>query len=670
MALDLINLAYPFDPTGERISNKITGEQQILRGADRHDYYFIIPTQAPYFASTLVMTLRSADGSVRQLVYGVDYYHTHWFVSASRACAKPVYGSISFLNQKLKGIVTMTYQTIGGIWTQDAAKIAQILADRINNPRNTTWDVVIDMPVSFPPIDHEWDYDDMVGQKEIQAGLAGIENALRTTGSGGIASHLVDFNNPHKTNKTHVGLGDVRNLRTATPAEANAGASDDLYMTPRSTASAIQFLAGTALTTHVNDKTNPHGTTAAQTGAYDKNQVDVLLTGKVDKTGVAYDSNRFGGRLPAEFTSLVLSGTAANSSKFGGQTPAEFKAELMLEGSTNAERFGGMTVSEFLATQTIGNSTLFAGKNATEYAASVLAGTAANAAHLEGKTIAQIMAGQAGSAMLFGGQTAFEFKAELINGTVNNATKFGGKTPEQFLAGIQAGDSTLFGGMTVDQYKAFVLTGKAADSNKLAGFTIESLDSKYMAQFLPRAAGLQKGVSAPIDIAAVGSYWVLLGKFDVPTTSVYYPSGDGQWLVCGGEDAQAGKKSTLHLLRIKVGYGGGVVKTDIVSQVMNDSKEAAEFGFSISGTGLEQEVAIWRKVSNRSTSISLVELSAGDGDIRLAVDTPVNVQPVNYTIIPTTVGSTAAVDELRLEVEEAFDAMTVAFQNLATQLNQ
>jgi hypothetical protein len=178
MSIDLLNPPYPFDPTGRLLSNKISGEQQILTAANYRDYNFIVPAFAPFFQHDLVVSFRDINNNVRLLIDGIDFYCTHNFIAASRACADPIFGSISMLDLQLNGVVTIQYQTLGGIWTQDETKIAELAADRLNNPRVTAWDMVAEMPTAFPPIDHEWDLVDMVGMTDVRDKIEDIGLAI------------------------------------------------------------------------------------------------------------------------------------------------------------------------------------------------------------------------------------------------------------------------------------------------------------------------------------------------------------------------------------------------------------------------------------------------------------------------------------------------------------
>lgn len=193
-----LTTSYPFDPTGKKVTNKIPGEQHALTSANYRDFHFIVPKHGPFFADSVRVTYRDTQGVLRSMVPGVDFQFSHWFVSASRACASPLYGSISFYDLNLVGTITVEYQTVGGIWTQDSAKIAQILADRLHNPRTTAWEQVVDMPVAFPVIDHDWDLKDLVGMSDVTVKLSAIATAIRSNMIDGLAAHKA-ARNPHGT---------------------------------------------------------------------------------------------------------------------------------------------------------------------------------------------------------------------------------------------------------------------------------------------------------------------------------------------------------------------------------------------------------------------------------------------------------------------------------------
>src|SRR5574343_557127 len=78
--------------------------------------------------------------------------------------------------------------------------------------------------------------------------------------------HTGNTSNPHQVTKAQVGLGSVENFPTATQAEAEAGTSNSLFMTPVRVAQAIAKLVGDAFTNHAGNSDNPHQVTKAQVG--------------------------------------------------------------------------------------------------------------------------------------------------------------------------------------------------------------------------------------------------------------------------------------------------------------------------------------------------------------------------------------------------------------------
>lgn len=211
---NIIAPALPFDPTGLLATNLVTNEQQILTAANGINQHFIVPIAGPYFAESLIVTLKNNLGVVTRLVPGVDYLNTHWFISASRACAKQVYGSISFLNIAQAGILDLQYQSVGGPWTIDSTAVATILADTIHNPRITAWEQVTNYPATFPVINHQWDLANLVGASDLVNGLAAVNDTIRLKQVTGLAVHLADTNNPHQV----------------TAAQTNAYTTDQINM--------------------------------------------------------------------------------------------------------------------------------------------------------------------------------------------------------------------------------------------------------------------------------------------------------------------------------------------------------------------------------------------------------------------------------------------------------
>lgn len=253
---------YPFDPNGDAVTNLVP-EQQPLKSSGVFDNFYIIPKAAPFFAGSVKLTLY--PGAI-ELKEGKDYTFGHHFMAASHTIGQPIYGSISFYDRSLEGVVQMKYQTLGGDWTLDEGTIIAILANEARNPRITSWESITDLPFQFPVINHKFDIEDFVGMKEVTDQLEDIEAAIRAKGGGAIGDHVNDKNNPHGVTKGQVGLSLVDNYPTATVAEAQAGVLNNRFMTPLRTRQLIETISTAALNDHIANKNNPHETTKGHVG--------------------------------------------------------------------------------------------------------------------------------------------------------------------------------------------------------------------------------------------------------------------------------------------------------------------------------------------------------------------------------------------------------------------
>jgi hypothetical protein len=277
----MTTVTYPFDPTGSNPLSRVTNEQHVLTSLNNTELYqTVIPSAAPFFTDNVIISFTNPDTSIRVLTEGVDYYFTHIFISAGKATAKPLAGSITFLDTDITGVLRVTYQTIGGAWNLDDNEIAEILANLIKNPRITAWEQITDLPFQFPVIDHEWNLSDMVGATEIVEGINGIRDAVLAGNAGGIAAHVGNTNNPHETTKAQVGLGSVENYPIATQTQAQVGTNNTAYMTPLRVAQAISEFGGGDLATHVTRTDNPHEVTKSQVGLGSVENYGIASTGE------------------------------------------------------------------------------------------------------------------------------------------------------------------------------------------------------------------------------------------------------------------------------------------------------------------------------------------------------------------------------------------------------
>lgn len=403
--MDTTGLLYPFDPTGASPANLVENERQPINSPGIKNFYFILPKAGPFYANEAFEAVLFPSG--RTLVEGVDYAFGHEFRAATRSTGIPVYGSIVFYDHRNTGNVRLKYQNVGGTWTLSEQKIAEILTNLTIDPRITTWEQVAEMPIQFPPTAHEWDIADMVGMSSVRDKLEQIADAILASEGEALLNHIADKENPHQVNKNQVGLALVQNMGLATDQAAALGTSNIGYMTPRLTQMTISALVrpiidahmadnnnphgvtkaqiglnlvenfppatreqaengtsnGVYLTpltgrqlvaamnqtfdNHIQDRGNPHGVTAAQTGAYSISEMDAKLTQYLTTSGTAANANRVYGMDLAQLLSNISQTPMSDALKFNGLTLAEVSTLVLTGTAANAAKFSGLTLADF-----------------------------------------------------------------------------------------------------------------------------------------------------------------------------------------------------------------------------------------------------------------------------------------------------------------------------------
>jgi hypothetical protein len=229
---DPVIVSYPFDATGILQTNRILDEQHAVTENNFRNYYFIVPKFAPFFADNISI-VHSYQGESRVLVENVDYYCALMFIGATRAIGKPIYGAITLNNLNTAGIISLTYNTLGGKWNVDQQYIIEQIAEKAYNPRTVSWEQIVDSPETFPPIPHQWELVDLVGLSEVVDRLSLIEQAILMSGQNQASNHIVNFNNPHYVTKSQIGLSNVENWKIATQTEVLEGDSNMTLITPK-----------------------------------------------------------------------------------------------------------------------------------------------------------------------------------------------------------------------------------------------------------------------------------------------------------------------------------------------------------------------------------------------------------------------------------------------------
>ena len=94
---------------------------------------------------------------------------------------------------------------------------------------------MINVPPLFPPYNHYFDADNLVGADDLRLAILQIRDTIAAMPERLLPilmTHLDDVDNPHRVDKEDVGLGFVDNFKTATVAETIEGMLNNRFVTP------------------------------------------------------------------------------------------------------------------------------------------------------------------------------------------------------------------------------------------------------------------------------------------------------------------------------------------------------------------------------------------------------------------------------------------------------
>ena len=182
------NVTYPLDLTGVAPTNLIENELHTVSESHYRDYFFIVPNFSPFYIDNFSAKI-TTNGNTRELVEDVDFSFAIPYIAGTRTTGKAMYGAITLHNLEMNGILSLTYQTVGGDQVADRLYVLTILADKAYNPRTTIWELLTNVPNAFPPLPHYQDYDEFYGQEEVVNQLGAIRDAI-ANGSVDVKSKL------------------------------------------------------------------------------------------------------------------------------------------------------------------------------------------------------------------------------------------------------------------------------------------------------------------------------------------------------------------------------------------------------------------------------------------------------------------------------------------------
>lgn len=219
-----IKYLYDLDTSGVSPQNRIHDERHTLPTYIPSEWRYIVPRSAPFFTANYeVYLIDPATNAKTKLERYQHYAESHPYAAVTNALQKQVCGSIMILDTTITGTVSIEYNTIGGPFTIDSAKILEILANRLVNPVTVDWSQVADVPAKFPPEIHYHPAENLGEYGQLVTAVKDNTEAMKNEydiNSVTLNRHLRD-DNPHGITLEKLQVPHLRNTHMATDKEVD-----------------------------------------------------------------------------------------------------------------------------------------------------------------------------------------------------------------------------------------------------------------------------------------------------------------------------------------------------------------------------------------------------------------------------------------------------------------
>lgn len=337
----------PLDLEGTKPSNWRANEVHKVVTATGKKNRIIVPDFGAFFIENAVV--RDSKGVALVRHKNVEFtYHYEMF---SELTGKGVCAMIVITDATLVGPFSISYQAVGGNFSLSVKELGDVIDYVTNNVTKIKWEDIIDKPTAYQPADHENKWWQILGMDSLVTNLNRLADAW---GQGRkavidanrgyydnyiadmqtaiddyrarIYAHIEDKNNPHKTDKTKIGLGNINNWPLATKAESESTTVTNRYQPIGGVYNQLAKTAIPLLEAHIKDKAtttkaDPHNVTLAQLNLYSKAEVNNLFAGRLATNQVAADSTLLNGMTYAQVYNDCRVNFSQNNFVLGSKWP-------------------------------------------------------------------------------------------------------------------------------------------------------------------------------------------------------------------------------------------------------------------------------------------------------------------------------------------------------------
>lgn len=308
----------PLDFKGTLASNYRSGEEHVLNKANGRVNRMFTPDFGAFYTESL--EIRQSDG--KQLYRDKDYVVTYFYKDLGDITAKEICAIIVITNPDVSNNVRIAYQAVGGPYALSIKELKAVLDESEVAPGKIKWEDIINKPLGYSPDEHEHEYWQLYGLETTNFNLEELGEAWKVGRKAIIGdnriyyqnyillaqaavdsyrlrvnAHIADRDNPHKTDKIKIQLGNVNNWPLADTVDSASMTVDNKYQPMGGVFNQLAAHAEPVLITHVNNTANPHQVllTDPLLNLYSTQEIIDIFGQRLARIQMAVDSAKFAG---------------------------------------------------------------------------------------------------------------------------------------------------------------------------------------------------------------------------------------------------------------------------------------------------------------------------------------------------------------------------------------
>lgn len=165
------------DTSGTLLANRqiVTS---VLPSPQYKNFRCVINNYGPFYRNNHQVYRIQSNGTPLLLTEGIDYVLGHKFVDATTQTHRLIYGSVAIINPAITGSIRIEANYIGGNYELTTQRVIEALANITTNPRDFSWEQLLDIPEAFPPGPHQHAENDFGGIDQIISKLGDMVQAI------------------------------------------------------------------------------------------------------------------------------------------------------------------------------------------------------------------------------------------------------------------------------------------------------------------------------------------------------------------------------------------------------------------------------------------------------------------------------------------------------------